>query len=133
MARTTKRCMPRCGRPPRGACCAVPLTPAGTALVTNSRSPQITGVELPRPGSGTFQTMFFVSLQVTGGFAVVETPLKCGPRHCGQKRSASAAWLETSANDPRASTAPAMARAAALGMLAAVGYVGDAVSAYRAG
>ena len=93
----------------------------------------MTGVELPRPGSGAFQTMFFVSLHVTGGFAVVDTPLKCGPRHCGQKRSASAAWLETSANDPSANAALATASATVLGMILLVGYVGSGVSAYPAG
>ena len=29
-----KRWTPRCGNEPRGACCAAPATPTGTAVVT---------------------------------------------------------------------------------------------------
>jgi hypothetical protein len=42
------------------------------------------GVEVPRPGSLTFQRMFFPSLHVVGGSANGAAPLPSGPRHCGQ-------------------------------------------------
>src|SRR5262249_3065077 len=57
--------------------------PVGTAVVRKIRSPQITGVEKPRPGIAIFHLMFFVSLNSTGA-AVRAIPLKKGPRHCGQ-------------------------------------------------
>src|SRR5262245_34797296 len=73
--------------PPRGSCDFSPFSTAGTALSTNTLSPQITGVPDPRPGSSTFQRTFFVSLHSTGGSAVFETPVAYGPRHCGQNLS----------------------------------------------
>jgi hypothetical protein len=57
--------------------------PVGTAVVRKIRSPQITGVEKPRPGIAIFHLIFFVSLNSTGA-AVRAMPLKKGPRHCGQ-------------------------------------------------
>ncbi len=39
----------------------------------------------------TFHLMFFSSLHSVGGLAVVDTPVACGPRHCGQFCSASCA------------------------------------------
>src|SRR5262245_52858623 len=53
------------------------------------RSPHTIGEALPRPGISTFQVTFFVSLHSSGGLAVDETPVACGPRHCAQKRMAS--------------------------------------------
>src|SRR5262245_1173794 len=55
----------------------------GTAVVRKILSPQITGVEKPRPGIAIFHLIFFVSLNSTGA-APFATPLKKGPRHCGQ-------------------------------------------------
>ena len=75
---------------PSGACAAAPSTVVGTAVVTKTRSPQTTGVAEPRPGISTFQRMFFPSAHSRGGVAVLDTPVACGPRHCGQKRSAAA-------------------------------------------
>ena len=49
-----------------------------------------TGEPDPRPGTSTFQRTFRVSLHSVGGFAVLDAPVACGPRHWGQKRSASA-------------------------------------------
>jgi hypothetical protein len=54
------------------------------------RSPQTTGVDEPLPGISTFQRTFFVSLHSIGGVACGATPVMSGPRHWGQKRSASA-------------------------------------------
>jgi hypothetical protein len=61
------------------------------AVSRNSRSAQTTGDADPRQGISTFQRTFFVSLHSSEGVAVGETPVASGPRHCGQKRSASAA------------------------------------------
>ena len=72
------------GRRRAAWCDAAASTPTGTADSTKSRSPQTTGDEEPRPGISTFQRMFFVSLHSSGGSAVVDTPVACGPRHCGQ-------------------------------------------------
>jgi hypothetical protein len=47
----------------------------GTAVVTNTRSPQTIGDEDPRPGISTFHRTFFVSLHSDGGSAVVDTPV----------------------------------------------------------
>ena len=46
--------------------------------------PQTIGVAEPRPGSCTFHLTLLVSLHVTGGLPVDETPFASGPRHCGQ-------------------------------------------------
>jgi hypothetical protein len=72
------------GLPPIAACCASPAAPVGMAVSRYSRSPHTTGVADPRPGTSTFQRMFFVSLHSMGGVAVRDTPVPCGPRHCGQ-------------------------------------------------
>ena len=42
------------------------------------------GDDDPRPGISTFHLMFLASLHFTGGFAVVDTPVMSGPRHCAQ-------------------------------------------------
>ena len=55
----------------------------------------MTGDAEPRPGISTFQRMFFVSLHSSGGVAVVDTPVACGPRHCGQNRSAACCAVRT--------------------------------------
>src|SRR6185436_1499006 len=80
----------------------------------------MTGDEEPRPGISTFQRMFFVSLHSVGGLACFETPVACGPRHCGQKRSAVAAMALVAlwrGRSPVASTA--LRRAAVAGSDAA--------------
>ena len=46
--------------PPRGACDSATLVPAGIAVRTKTRSPQMTGEAEPRPGISTFQRTFFV-------------------------------------------------------------------------
>src|SRR5262245_52832347 len=66
------------------------------AVVRKIRLPQITGVEKPRPGISIFHLIFFVSLNSTGA-AVRATPLKKGPRHCGQ-------WAGSELAEPTAST-----------------------------
>src|SRR5688572_19129586 len=48
------------------------------------RSFQTTGDDDPRPGISTFHLMFLVSLHSIGGFAVRDTPVMSGPRHCAQ-------------------------------------------------
>ena len=48
------------------------------------RFPHITGVELPRSGSGARQRTFSLVLQRSGKAVSVETPVPCGPRHAGQ-------------------------------------------------
>src|SRR4029434_9182944 len=57
--------------------------PVWTAVVRNTLSPQITGVEKPRPGISVFHLMFFVSLQVVGA-SPRAIPFRYGPRHSGQ-------------------------------------------------
>src|SRR6185312_12360518 len=52
--------------------------------VRKIRSPQTTGVELPRSGRDTFQRMFFESLQSSGRFFSWVTPSASGPRQAGQ-------------------------------------------------
>ena len=88
IAMITKRCTPRTGSPPRGACGSPTSPPAGTAVNRKTRSPQTTGDAEPRPGISIFQRRFFDSLHSAGGVADAETPLICGPRHCGQNSSA---------------------------------------------
>ena len=56
--------------------------PVFSAVVTNTKFPQTTGDEWPRPGSLVFQRMFFVSLHSTGGSAFGAAPVASGPRHC---------------------------------------------------
>ncbi len=55
-----------------------------TAVRKKILSPHTIGLEVPWPGTGTFHLTFCVSLQVSGGLAVVETPAAIGPRHAGQ-------------------------------------------------
>src|SRR5213593_4362174 len=72
----------------------------------------MTGDEEPRPGISTFQRMFFVSLHSVGGLASFDTPVAYGPRHCGQKRSASARaalWRPAAAGSTDSSDASASA------------------------
>ena len=52
------------------------------------RLPSTTGEDRPRPGTGTFQAMLFVSLQTSGSFLAVALPSPCGPRNWGQASSA---------------------------------------------
>src|ERR1700722_10106934 len=47
-------------------------------------SPQITGVELAGPGSGNRQARLSALSNLVGRFFSSQTPLLCGPRHCGQ-------------------------------------------------
>ena len=61
-----------------------PATPTGIAVSRKMRSFQTTGDDEPRPGISTFHLMFFVSLHSIGGFAVRDTPVMSGPRHCAQ-------------------------------------------------
>src|ERR1043166_2665897 len=49
-----------------------------------TRSPQTMGVELPRSGKDVLQRTFSVALHRVGRFFSKETPVPCGPRHCGQ-------------------------------------------------
>ena len=67
-------------------------SPVGTALSTNSRSSQMTGVPAePSPGSGTFQRTLASSLHPTGGSPAGAAPVRSGPRHSGQNPAASPA------------------------------------------
>ena len=68
-AYTTKRCVSLGVMPPRGVCVPAPDADAGMAVRTNTRSPQTTGDDDPRPGISTFQRTFFVSLHSSGGVA----------------------------------------------------------------
>ena len=65
----------------------------GTAVVTKTLSPQMIGVENPRPGILIFHLRFSVSFHVMGG-APPEDPLLDGPRQVGQS------WSEASASEP---------------------------------
>ena len=70
-------------------------TPVGIAVVRNILSPQITGVENPRPSIATFHLTFFVWLKSVGA-AVRAIPVKNGPRHCGQCAGSGAEEIEAS-------------------------------------
>src|SRR5689334_16594148 len=48
------------------------------------RSPQTIGDELPPPGTGTFQAMFWVADQVSGYPVPLASPCPDGPRQRGQ-------------------------------------------------
>jgi len=50
------------------------------ACVMKTRSPQTTGVELPRSGRSTFQRTFSVALHLIGRFFSGEWPVPSGPR-----------------------------------------------------
>jgi len=56
--------------------CAAPVL---MAVVTNTKSPQTTGLEWPRPGISVFQRTFSVALQRTGA-SPGATPSADGPR-----------------------------------------------------
>src|SRR6202034_4400166 len=70
---------------------AAGFLPVPRAERIKTRLSQTMGVELPSPGIGVFHLTLLVSLQVSGGSACGATPVASGPRHCGQKRSASEA------------------------------------------
>lgn len=53
------------------------------AVVRKRRFAQITGVDMPRPGTSSFQRTLVVSLHVNGTVASA-TPVWFGPRQCGQ-------------------------------------------------
>ena len=95
----TKRLVRRVNSPSR-----VPLSPTGTAVVTNTWSPQTIGVADPLPGIAIFQRTLSVSLHVTGGSACGASPVASGPRHCGQAPSAAVSpALEAAAGSSPAS------------------------------
>src|ERR1700682_5076258 len=96
---------------PLGSCEVTPAAPIGIAVKTNSRSPQTTGDDEPRPGISVFHRMCFVSLHSTGGSALLETPLAYGPRHWGQNRSATGS-AASNAEDSVAAPTPAASPAA---------------------
>jgi hypothetical protein len=54
------------------------------AVLMKIESPQTIGVDVPRPGSLTFQRTLRSSPHVVGGSADGAAPLASGPRHCGQ-------------------------------------------------
>src|SRR5829696_8733315 len=58
------------------------LSPSATFRKMRSR--QMIGVEPLRPGIATFQITFSSVVHVTGRFFSLLTPLRLGPRHCGQ-------------------------------------------------
>ena len=62
----------------------VPASRSVTAVVSHASPPAITGDDQPRPGTGTFQVTFSVSLQVSGTDASGACPCPVGPRNCGQ-------------------------------------------------
>ena len=64
--------------------------PAGTAVRTNTRSPQTIGEAWPYPGISIFQRTFSVSLQLDGGSPAGAAPVASGPRHWGQSAEADA-------------------------------------------
>src|SRR5215510_14426213 len=53
-------------------------------VVRNILLSHMIGEEWPRPGIAAFQTMFLSTPHSAGRFFSSETPLLCGPRHCGQ-------------------------------------------------
>src|SRR5438876_7158326 len=63
------------------------------AVVTKTRSPQMTGDECARPGIGVFQRMFLLAgtSQETGGLRPSPRPVAPGPRKEGQLPSVAAA------------------------------------------
>src|SRR5262249_60633166 len=75
------------GPAPRGSCDVLPFSTAGTAVSTNTLSPQMTGVPDPRPGISTFQRTFFVSPHSMGGSAGFQTPPAYGAPPSAQHRS----------------------------------------------
>src|SRR5687767_13088940 len=85
----------RPGRPP-GCCWSAGGNDLGSGLADEIAvwikiwSPQMMGVEVPKPGIFVFHLRLFVSVQAVGGLACGATPLPSGPRHCGQFCSAEA-------------------------------------------
>ena len=71
--------------------------PPSCAVVRKILSPQTIGDELPRPGTGFFQTTFSVADHVSG-YVPVTSPCPDGPRHTGQyfAPSPSTATIRTS-------------------------------------
>src|SRR5262245_15404165 len=69
-------------------------------LVTKIRSFQMTGVAPPRPGIGTFQATFLVSLHSVGSPLSLLTPVLSGPRHCGQLSPRATVALTSKATTP---------------------------------
>src|SRR5260370_10853007 len=59
-------------------------TSPSVSVVRKRRSPQTTGDEWPRPGTGVFQNIFCSALHEAGRFLRREIPLAHGPRHPGQ-------------------------------------------------
>src|SRR6185436_14237523 len=57
---------------------------SGLGEVTNTRSPQMMGVDPLRDGSSTFHITFSVSDHLSGRPVESDVPLSDGPRHCGQ-------------------------------------------------
>src|SRR4051812_2175694 len=109
----------RCGRsaPPLGAWDSAPaaeppvwglaagdsiLLPVGIAVCRKTWFSQITGVEVPLPGTFTFHFTFFVSPHSVGGSPAGETPFINGPRHAGQFWSADDAAAENAARTSNA-------------------------------
>ena len=74
--------------------------PVGTAVVRKIWSPQMMGVEWPRPGMGVFQARFLVSLHSTGA-SPRAMPLFEGPRQRGQWTGSG--WAVTAETKVRAS------------------------------
>src|SRR5215216_3311394 len=58
------------------------LSPSATFRKMRSR--QMMGVEPLQPGMGTFHETFSSLVHLTGRFFSLLTPLRLGPRHCGQ-------------------------------------------------
>ena len=94
----------RVNRPSRA-----PLSPPGTAVDTNTWSPQTIGVAEPLPGISIFQRRFCVSLHSTGGSAAGASPVARGPRHCGQPSSAAADACAPNAVSPHTAASAAAA------------------------
>src|SRR5678815_1356869 len=74
------------------------LSPSATFRKMRSR--QIIGVEPLKPGIETFQTTFSSVVHLTGRFFSLLTPLRFGPRHCGQF----CAWATTNESTRRVRT-----------------------------
>jgi len=61
--------------------------PSSVAVVSQMRSPWITGDDQPFPGMGTFHRTFVVSLQFSGSPCSSDVPCPVGPRNCGQSEA----------------------------------------------
>src|SRR5215208_6196519 len=60
------------------------LSSSPSATLTKRRSPHTMGVEPLRSGIASFHATFSVGLHLSGRFRSALTPLRSGPRHCGQ-------------------------------------------------